>query len=443
MSGMTLRASSCPGSPCVVGIVRPVLLWPAGISDGLTDAQLDAVMRHELSHVRRRDNLGSMIHTAVEILFWFNPLVWWLGARLVAERERACDQRVLAAGAAPAEYADAILRICECSIARTAVGVGIAGSTLKRRVEAIMSSHASKSPGWFVKTALALMAAAMLVGPVALGAFGAQQTSPGLTGGISGVVTDEMGGVVSDVDVAVTARTTGTSRTVATDEFGRYVLASLAPGSYELRFSRPGFRPQVLEVTVGAGSAQVTADAKLRVGSVTESVTLIADAPRGASAQPVAAPQAEVQLHQKIAERADDVEAHLALAELYYKEERFAESAIAMDRAAALWVAGRRAQAPAGQPTAPSGDIKAPTLIHRVNPIYPDAARTAGVTGTVVLEAIIGEDGTVQDARVLRSVPALDDSALGAVRQWLYEPTRLNGVPVAVAMQTTIRFATN
>ena len=149
---MTLCSSRERHSPCVEGIIRPVLVWPDGISNDLSDAQLDAIVRHELSHVRRRDNLVSLIHAGVEILFWFHPMVWWLGSRLVAERERACDENVLAAGVAGRDYAAAILSVCERSLSPAAGATSISGSVLARRMEAIMSANAPKSSGWFLES---------------------------------------------------------------------------------------------------------------------------------------------------------------------------------------------------------------------------------------------------------------------------------------------------
>jgi bla regulator protein blaR1 len=99
--------------PAVFGVARPVLLWPAGFSERLDDAHVEAILAHELCHVRRRDNLAASLHMAVEAIFWFHPLVWWLGARLVDERERACDETVLQSGSPPQVYAESILRACE------------------------------------------------------------------------------------------------------------------------------------------------------------------------------------------------------------------------------------------------------------------------------------------------------------------------------------------
>jgi bla regulator protein blaR1 len=99
--------------PGILGIFRATLVLPAGIADRLTESQIKSVLLHELCHVRRRDNLTAALHMLVEALFWFHPLVWWVGARLVDERERACDEEVLLLSSDPQTYAEGILKICE------------------------------------------------------------------------------------------------------------------------------------------------------------------------------------------------------------------------------------------------------------------------------------------------------------------------------------------
>jgi TonB family protein len=86
------------------------------------------------------------------------------------------------------------------------------------------------------------------------------------------------------------------------------------------------------------------------------------------------------------------------------------------------------------------GDIKEPRKIYDAKPYYPPAAQAAGVQGIVILEAIIGVDGRVSSAKVLRSVPMLEEAAIDAVTQWVYEPTLLRGVPVSVVMTVTVNF---
>jgi protein TonB len=87
------------------------------------------------------------------------------------------------------------------------------------------------------------------------------------------------------------------------------------------------------------------------------------------------------------------------------------------------------------------GQIKAPTKIKDVKPVYPAIAQSAHVTGVVTIEATIGPDGKISDARVVHSIPLLDQAALDAVRQWEYMPTLLNGVPVPVLTTITINFS--
>lgn len=91
-------------------------------------------------------------------------------------------------------------------------------------------------------------------------------------------------------------------------------------------------------------------------------------------------------------------------------------------------------------PVPVGGQIRPPEKIRDVAPIYPPIAQAARAQGVVIIEAVIGVDGRVQDARALRSAPLLDEAALAAVRQWVYTPTRLNGQPVAVVMTVTVRF---
>jgi protein TonB len=86
------------------------------------------------------------------------------------------------------------------------------------------------------------------------------------------------------------------------------------------------------------------------------------------------------------------------------------------------------------------GVIQAPKKVTHVAPVYPALALAARVSGIVVLEAVIDEDGHVREVRVLRSTPLLDQAAIEAVRQWRFSPTLLNGQPVPVAMTVTVGF---
>jgi uncharacterized protein (TIGR03435 family) len=138
---LPILAFSTPAriEPGIFGLFRPVLLIPAGIEERLTPTELQAVFVHELCHVRRRDNLTAAVHMLVEAIFWFYPLVWWVGVRLIDERERACDEEVLKDGAEVQMYAEGILKVCKLCLESSLTCVsGVTGSNLKKRIGRIM-----------------------------------------------------------------------------------------------------------------------------------------------------------------------------------------------------------------------------------------------------------------------------------------------------------------
>jgi len=156
--------------PGVFGVFRPVLLLPAGITGTLTREHLEAILAHELCHVRRRDNLAAAIHMVIEALFWFHPLVWWIGARLVEERERACDEEVLRLGNRPRIYAESILKTCQFYLESPLACVsGVTGADLKQRVSRIMAGHRVARLNIHKKLLLTCAGLTAVVLPLALG----------------------------------------------------------------------------------------------------------------------------------------------------------------------------------------------------------------------------------------------------------------------------------
>jgi TonB family protein len=156
--------------PGIVGVFRPVLLLPAGIDERLNAAQLEAVLTHEFCHIQRRDNLTAAVHMLVECVFWFHPLVWWIGAKLIDERERACDEMVVAMGHDRKIYAEGILDVCELYAASPLrCAAGISGSDLKRRIKQIMRYQGMKSLKLAKKLFLATAAVIALTLPLLAG----------------------------------------------------------------------------------------------------------------------------------------------------------------------------------------------------------------------------------------------------------------------------------
>jgi len=167
---LPVKSSIALLEPGLVGIWQPILLLPQGIAARLTQPEADAILLHELCHLRRRDNLLASVHMGVEALFWFYPLIWWLGTRLIAERENACDEAVLASGSDPQTYAQGILKVCQFYLhSPLACASGISGADLKKRMEMIMENKRILRLNHSKRGLLSACAIATIAMPLALG----------------------------------------------------------------------------------------------------------------------------------------------------------------------------------------------------------------------------------------------------------------------------------
>lgn len=158
--------------PGIFGIWRPTLLWPHDLKSRLSTAEIDAVIAHELCHVRRRDNLTQAVHALVHAIFWFYPVIRLIGARLHMEREHACDEDVLGRGCPPHIYAESIVKTCEFCIPTHAMAAGATGS-LRSRVVGILHGQVGAVMGRGQRIALGLTAVAVIVVPVVFGTLSA------------------------------------------------------------------------------------------------------------------------------------------------------------------------------------------------------------------------------------------------------------------------------
>jgi uncharacterized protein (TIGR03435 family) len=165
--------------PGVFGVFHPVLVLPEGLADLLTEEQLQAVLAHEARHIECYDNLTAALHMVVETLFWFHPLVWWIGARLMDERERDCDEAVLRQGSQPGVYARSIVQVCEAYVeSPLACASGISGSDLKKRIREIMTWRGSLPVTLRAKAILAAATVAAVSVPFVIGILRAQTLPP-------------------------------------------------------------------------------------------------------------------------------------------------------------------------------------------------------------------------------------------------------------------------
>jgi TonB family protein len=456
---IAMVATDAAVEPGVFGIVRPVLLWPRTIANHLSEDQIEAILAHEVSHVGRRDNLAAAMHMIVQAVFWFHPLVWWLGAKLIDERERACDEDVIRAGAEPQVYAEGILRACEFYVESPMVCVtGVTGSDLKKRIEQIMRGDGAARLG-LAKRALLVgagataIAAPVIVGaatapprhvplekqiiesrrfviggpvelfehrvapPVVLGRSNVQAaTSSGSAGpqtpALTGVVRGPKGGPVSNATIVLTQVETNADATTKSDAAGHFDFSRLPTGEYLLGVTASGLDPFHGRVTASAGKG-IMLEIGLQAATMAISMTVGKGFP-GPRQGPAAPMPPTWSCIDRPMGRACGPPSLLQELERDGQEQEAARSKLA---------------------TRPAWPVKS------APPQYPQKLWDAMVEGSVVIEGRIGEDGVPTALEVVAPVhPEFAKQALDTVSQWRFEPARQDGDPLSVPLRVSINF---
>jgi TonB family protein len=264
--------------PLAWRVLRPVILLPAEAVQWPSE-RLRAVLLHELAHIDRHDCWTLAMAELAVALYWFHPLAWWAASRTHRERERACDDRVLAAGIAASGYASDLLEVARGRLDSALPAPAMArASNLETRLRAILDPTIRRRA---VKTKVAGAAAAMallILGPLAALRLHGQGAE-----GLSGTVYDASGGTVHGATVEILNADTGQRQTMASGMVGNYSFGNLPAGRYQLMVSAPGFA-----VYVRKGIAiPATLDVVLSLGSVAESVTVSG---RGPTVAPLLSP---------------------------------------------------------------------------------------------------------------------------------------------------------
>ena len=360
------------------GFRRPIVLLPEEALEW-SDAWVRAALHHEIAHIRRWDWPIQVAAMLVRTVFWFNPLCWIACARLRRESEHACDDRVLAAGLAPAVYADHLVNIARtCRTLAWMPAMSMArSSTLERRVAAMLNDTRDRRT--LTRRAVLVLLALMAVMTMAVASL--DLSAQAGVNPLAGQIYDMTGGTLPGVTVTLEDERQ-LQWSEVTDGLGRFRFPPVQTGRYVLRASLPGFKPLQDEFQLER-PRDWTRVITLQLGEIEETVTVTASRAPAVPAQP----------------------------------DEF-------------------------RPVRVGGNIRPPAKLVDVHPVYPESMRGAGLDGAVPMEALIGIDGRVTSVRVLSAQvhPEFAQAAETAVRQWVFSPTRLNGRPVEVRMVATIRF---
>ncbi len=150
--------------PAVIGWIRPAILVPSSMLSGLTTAELDAILAHELAHIRRHDYLVNLLQTVVETILFYHPAVWWLSTRIRTERENCCDDIAVEVCGNRVVFAQALARMEENRCKQGQLSVAANGGSLVNRIRRIVMAEPDRSVTWWPAGAIVLGVLAILAG---------------------------------------------------------------------------------------------------------------------------------------------------------------------------------------------------------------------------------------------------------------------------------------
>jgi TonB family protein len=395
-----VRCSEKLRAPITAGILRPEILLPAGCDEWPEDRRRAALL-HELAHVRRRDVAVQLFVHAIAALWWFQPLVWMTRRGIRREGELACDAEVMLAGMRPSAYADVLLETAK-DIRNSghtfgpAIGMATRGD-LERRLQVILNPPAiARSSGRVVTAIVTLIAIASAASATAFhlnqnseGGLAMKRTvmagllaSVGLSAAtVSGTLIDITGGAIPNAKIVLYSPDSGMKQEAVSGSDGKFTMDNAPAGDAILRIEKPGFSSVFREFNLNADS-NIQRDLTMQVGPIQQAMTVTGEGAPGHEVAPISPDRLRI-----------------------------------------------------------GGNMEASHIITKKTPVYPAAAKAAGIQGKVLLEAAISKDGVPKELRVLSSPSDdLSESALEAVREWRYSPTLLNGNPVEVLTDITINY---
>ena len=378
-----LESASSAAIPFTFGFWRPTILLPSRASDWSQERRC-IVLSHELAHIARGDWLLQICAELSRAIYWFHPLAWNAAAAVRHESERACDDIVLTSGIAAEDYAAELLDLARKltnAPTRICPALAIARTTNLKRRFAAMLNPSLDRRSSRRSKLFVSIFAICLLLPLAAVRLPAQNVA----GNFTGTIYDASGAVVPNATVIVTDAKNKSIEMSSSVADGSFSFKALPAGEYTVKVMKPGFeayRDPDLALKVGESR---TLDVHLTIGTLSDTVEVQATG-RGQSG--AAAPAKRIKL---------------------------------------------------------GGEVEASKIITKVQPLYPEAAKSAGVQGTVNLHAVIGMNGVPLSLQVVNTDvnPDLARASIEAVSKWRYSTTLLNGQPIEVDTNITINFTLN
>jgi TonB family protein len=483
-SRVGLIVSSKFAEPGVWRALRPLIILPRGLAERLSDGELESVLKHELFHVKRFDNLFGSLQMFVCCLLWFHPLVWLIDRRLVGERELICDELVVLTGAAPEAYAASLWKVVQFGFGWPVEGVSRAtGSNLKRRIKLMLnanhrskSSAASRALAGITFVALIALAAAMALisrdGAAGAKALNVQDqfvaTAPTQFAPIQYENLPEIPLVITGAQLSV-----GDSRLISDGDVDPERRSSLravrGDMARDVKFivelvnqsnrrvtelmveiQNPSFWAKESLNVVSKPSANSDAPDNQRVAVPQEIFTFPQQSFRFEAQLPLQDRKGDLDLMNHLYDFKIRVTGVKFESDEYWlmaqpgKTPGTARAKMTFDSPATVTPRETGAPKPkkdsaVGQGQGAADSVQAmssslrPSILYREKAQYTREAKDNKVEGTVVLSCVFGVDGQIGDIKVIRGLPhGLTENAVIAAKKIRFEPAMKNGQPVSV-----------
>lgn len=411
------QTSQAAAMPVTWGALQPMILLPASAPDW-PDVRKRSVLIHELAHVARLDWLFQIFAEFLRAIHWFHPFAWIAATQLRRESERSCDDLVLNSGIQAPEYAKQLIELAGSlngPAPSWSSALAIARHTnLERRFTAMLQpsmDRRSLSRGMRV---FLVFSVALVLTPLAAVRLPAQNTVK-----FGGTISDPSGLPIANATIVLNNKATNQIQMTTSNRIGKYSFVDLPAGEYELRVMKQGFAELRAKIMAdGPGNDEAAQNFTLLVAQANDEIEVVA--------------------HNEVKGGVNG-----------------GVSAGVGDGAGRGVGGGVKGGVSGGVSDGVKtndskkttrikigGDVQAAKIVQKVQPVYPDAARTAGIEGTVILRAVIGMDGTPLSLKVMNNQidPDLAKAAVEAVSKWRYQSTLLNGEPIEVDTTIMVKF---
>jgi TonB family protein len=422
-----LLESCLADAPMVLGHFRPVILMPIGVLTGLPPGQIEAILLHELAHIRRNDYLVNLLQRSVEGPLFYHPAVWWMSHLIRAERENCCDDVVVTMKGNAHEYAVALAALEQNRWSGREPAVAATGGNLLKRIRRLLYPKGPNGAWTPLFSAVILMATAA-VASIAWQAAPPpqQQTERALKSPYDKWLHEDVAYIITDQERAAFQKLT-------TDEEREHFIAQFwqqrdpTPETEENEFKEEHYR------RIAYANEHFAATNLPGWQTDRGRIYILYGPPDEIESHP-SGQGGSAPFEEWLYNHLEGVGDRVIFS--FTDTLKNGEYRLTLNPVLAKTAAG-----PAPERIRVGNMVQERNLITKVDPLYPPLAMQARIQGLVRFNVVIGKDGRVANMQLVSGHPLLVAAAQDAVRHWVYRPTLLNGEPVEVVTELAVNFS--